>query len=141
MSFLFDTDAVIEAFAPRPIAAYLGWLARVLDTDQFVSVVSVGELYRGALLSRNPEEQSAFIENEMLTRLTELPFDLSAAKVFGRISAGLWGKGQRVEDADLMIAATAIHHGLVLVTGNIRHFARVPGLSINPVLADARKAR
>jgi predicted nucleic acid-binding protein len=44
-------------------------------------------------------------------------------------------------DADLQIAATAIHHALVLVTGNRRHFGRIPGLELDPTLANARRAR
>ena len=40
----------------------------------------------------------------------------------------------------LQIAATAIHHGLELVTGNLRHFQRIPELRIHPALANARTA-
>ena len=50
-------------------------------------------------------------------------------------AAGSPGSGA---DADLQIAATAIYHGLALVTGNARHFARVPGLHVYPALANAR---
>lgn len=46
--------------------------------------------------------------------------------------------GERLADADLQIAATAIVHGLAVVTGNVRHFERVPGLVVERVLADAR---
>lgn len=46
--------------------------------------------------------------------------------------------GERLADADLQIAATAIYHDLELVTGNVRHFARVPGLRLHPALAAAR---
>ena len=45
----------------------------------------------------------------------------------------------RIADMDLMIAATAIAHDLEMVTGNLRHFDRVPGLRICHVLADARR--
>jgi predicted nucleic acid-binding protein len=41
-------------------------------------------------------------------------------------------------DADLQIAATALLHDLELVTGNVKHFKRVPGLKISPALADSR---
>jgi tRNA(fMet)-specific endonuclease VapC len=41
-------------------------------------------------------------------------------------------------DADLQIAATALIHDLELVTGNVKHFKRVPGLRLSPVLAEAR---
>jgi tRNA(fMet)-specific endonuclease VapC len=41
-------------------------------------------------------------------------------------------------DADLQIAATALQHDLEVVTGNLRHFQRVPGVKVNPILAEAR---
>jgi predicted nucleic acid-binding protein len=49
--------------------------------------------------------------------------------------------GQRLADADLQIAATAIYHGLEPVTGNARHFARVPHLRVHPALLAARAPR
>ncbi|MBZ5637791.1 MAG: hypothetical protein LAO51_03430 [Acidobacteriia bacterium] len=48
-------------------------------------------------------------------------------------------KGQPLADADLAIAATALYHGLDLVTGNVRHYGRIPGLRIEPILAEVRK--
>jgi predicted nucleic acid-binding protein len=47
----------------------------------------------------------------------------------------------RVADADLQIAATALYHDLELVTGNVRHFERIPELRISHALADARYAQ
>ena len=54
------------------------------------------------------------------------------------VSDGYSNSGRPLADADLQIAATALHHGLRLVTGNLKHFRRVPGLAVEPVLADAR---
>lgn len=54
------------------------------------------------------------------------------------IRAELEGDGDILPDADLQIAATAIFHDLELVTGNIRHFQRIPNLRLNPILADSR---
>ena len=60
------------------------------------------------------------------------------AKVFGRVRARLEQAEEILPDADLQIAATAMRHGLELVTGNVRHFVRIRGLKINRVLADSR---
>jgi len=73
--------------------------------------------------------------------VTVLPYDVAVARVYGEIEAGLAARGAMLADADLQIAATALYHGLELVTGNQRHFARVSGLRIHPVLADARRGR
>ena len=77
----------------------------------------------------------------MLPAVTILPFDLSVARVFGMIRADLERGGNILPDADLQIAATAIHHDLELVTGNIRHFERIPALRLNHILSNARKSR
>ena len=62
--------------------------------------------------------------NVFLPALTVLPFDVSVAQVFGDVGALFEEAGQRLADADLQIAATALRHDLMLVTGNIWHFAR-----------------
>ena len=72
--------------------------------------------------------------------MTVLPFDLGTARVFGELQADLESRGLSPGDADVQIAATAIRHGLELVTGNLHHHQRVPGLRIATVLADARRA-
>ena len=58
---------------------------------------------------------------------------------FRAIPADLEEAGRIIPDADLQIAATAIHHDLELVTGNISHFQRIPSLRISNALADARR--
>ena len=73
--------------------------------------------------------------------MTVLPFDVSVARVFGEIQAGLARRGRVVADADVQIAATAIHHDLEVVTGHLRHFEPIPGCRVNRALADARLAR
>ena len=52
--------------------------------------------------------------------------------------AALEESGTPLPDADIQIAATAIYHNLQIVTGNLRHFQRVPGLTINSILVDCR---
>jgi predicted nucleic acid-binding protein len=136
--YLFDTDAVSEVLRPKPLAAFLEWLRGVPREDQFISAVTVGELYHGAYRSTARERHLANIEKRVLPAVTILPYDASVAKVFGELRADLERAGTRLDDADLQIASTALHHGLELVTGNIRHFDRVPGLRVNPALVDAR---
>lgn len=138
IAYLFDTDAISEVLKPRPLPRYIEWLGAVPREDQFTSAVVVGELYEGAYGlpagSRHLEE----IEERVLPAVTVIPFDTSAARVFGAIAADLRRAGRPLADADLQIAATAIYHDLELVTGNIRHFERVTGLRINRILAEAR---
>ncbi|HVT14827.1 MAG TPA: type II toxin-antitoxin system VapC family toxin [Thermoanaerobaculia bacterium] len=138
MAFLFDTDAVSEVLKKRPAPGYLGWLARLPRAEQFTSAVSIGELFRGAFRSADSNLHLQNIESRVLPAVTVLPYDVAVARVYGQIHSQLAGAGKNLADADLQIAATAIHHGLELVTGNLRHFERIPGLRLQRVLAEAR---
>jgi predicted nucleic acid-binding protein len=138
LAYLFDTDAVSEVLRPKPLPRFLEWLRRIPREDQYISAVTVGELYHGAYRSAARDRHLANIEERVLPAVTVLPYDASVARIFGELRADLARAGTRLDDADLQIASTALHHGLELVTGNVRHFSRVPGLGVNSALADAR---
>jgi len=138
VAYLFDTDAISELLRRRPLPAYVEWLGTVPREDQYSSAVVIGELYKGAYRSAARDRHLTNIEERVLSAVTVLPYDTATARVFGRIRAHLEDEGQVLPDADLQIAATALHHGLELVTGNLRHFRRIPDLRIEPVLDDAR---
>ena len=138
MAFLFDTDAISELLKPHPNADYTKWLGGVPREDQYTSAVVIGELYKGAYRSQTPERHLKNIEQRVLPVVTVLPYDVGTAKVFGQLRARLEQAGEILPDADLQIAATALRHGLELVTGNVRHFMRIAGLKVNSVFAAAR---
>ena len=137
MAYLFDTDALSEPLRKRPSSRYLAWLNTVPRADQFTSAACVGELFKGAFRVPDAARHLKNIESRVLSAVTVLPYDVAIARVYGEIDATLTGRGDRLADADLQIAATAIYPGLELVTGNVRHFARVPGLHLHPALAAA----
>jgi predicted nucleic acid-binding protein len=141
VAFLFDTDAVSELLKPKPAPTYVRWLRTIPREDQFVSAVTVGELYQGAFRSHHRDRHLERIEGSVLPAVTVLPFDAAVARTYGQIRAELESMGKPLADADLQIAATALYHGLELVTGNLRHFRRVPGLLVTPVLFDAKASR
>jgi tRNA(fMet)-specific endonuclease VapC len=138
MAYLFDTDAISEVLKPRPAAGYVTWLATIPREEQFTSAVVVGELFKGAFRSSAPARHLENIEKRVLPAVTVLSYDVAAARVYGQARAQLESVGRPLADADLQIAATALHHDLELVTGNVKHFKRVPGLRISLVLANAR---
>ncbi len=139
MAFLFDTDAISELLRARPADAYLEWLTNVSREDQFTSAVVIGELYKGAYRAQASERHLKNIEQRILPSVTTLPFDVGTAKVYGKIRAHLEETRTILPDADLQIAATALYHGLELVTGNLLHFQRINGLKVNAVLAISRR--
>ena len=138
MAYLFDTDAISELLRPRPAKRYLEWLSTVPRREQWTSAVVVGELYKGAYRSRDRDRHLRNIDERVLPALTVLPYDTGVARVFGEIRAQLEERGELLPDADLQIAATAVRHGLTLVTGNVRHFARVPGVDLSAAFAASR---
>lgn len=114
------------------------WLATIPREEQFTSAVVVGELYKGAFRS-SAARHLENVEMRVLPAATVLSYDVAAARVYGRVRAHLESSGRPLADADLQIAATtALVHDLELVTGNVKHFKRVPGLRVTPVLAYAR---
>jgi predicted nucleic acid-binding protein len=99
-----------------------------------VSVVSVSELLYGAHRGR-PEargERLARVEN-LLARLTALPVSEPIARVHAQMWSELTARGQRIGIHDSWIAATALAHGLELVTTDEKDFGRVPGLRVRPI--------
>ena len=138
MAYLFDTDAISEVLRPRPARAYLDWLKTIPRVDQFTSAVVIGELYGGAFRSADSARHLENIEKRVLPAVSVLAYDVATARVYGEIRARLETAGTRLADADLQIAATALQHELELVTGNLRHFQRVPHLRVNRVLAETK---
>jgi predicted nucleic acid-binding protein len=138
VAYLFDTDALSEVLKPRPAPGYLSWLRGVAPEDQFTSAVCIGELFEGAFLSQHRDRHLRNITERVLPGVIVLPFDVESARMFGQVAAALKGKGEGLADPDVQIAATALAHDLDLVTGNIRHFARIDGLRLQPILATTR---
>lgn len=141
MAYLFDTDAISEQLKPRPAPGYVRWLQAVPREEQFTSAVVVGELYKGAFRSPAVARHLDHIEGRVLPSVSVLAYDVAAARVYGQVRAELEFVGRPLADADLQIAATALLHDLELVTGNLRHFRRVPRLRISTALAESRVRR
>lgn len=104
----------------------------LLDTDHCVFVIrghAVGELYFGAIRSKAPErnlsECDQFLQDANLVSL-----DRETMLRFAEIKQVLWQQGAKLEDPDLLIAATAIRHRMTLVTHNTQHYARIGGLTL-----------
>jgi tRNA(fMet)-specific endonuclease VapC len=68
--------------------------------------------------------------NRLLSQVNVLPFDLADARAAAKVRAILEKSGQKIGAYDLQIAGQALHRGLTLVTHNLRHFKRVPGLAV-----------
>ena len=121
--FLIDTD-VLSALRRRDRSpAIVQWLSDQRTTDLYLSVVSVGEIERGIVRQQRRDLTFAKVLAAWLDSVVALygerilPVNLSTARRWGRLSGVLGHEG-----ADLLIAATALEHGLTVVTRNVRHF-------------------
>ncbi len=115
--------------APSP--PLLRQLAAVPPEEQATSSISLGELLYGA--RRVPDRSAellARIEQTVTANLPVLPFDGDAAAEYGALRAQLEGQGALIGNADMQIASIALARDLVVVTGNVRHFGRVPALTV-----------
>jgi len=74
--------------------------------------------------------RSQRLDETLLPNLPVLPFDASAARRYGEVRAELERRGTPIGDADLRIASIALARNLTVVTGNVRHFRKVPGLAV-----------
>ena len=70
-----------------------------------------------------------------VSEITVLPLNDAALTDFGRLKAELRHQGQPLPDFDLLIAATTLAHRRVLVTNNVRHYTRIPGLQLENWIA------
>jgi toxin FitB len=121
--FLIDTVTLSELRRRERDPTVVKWFERQRTTDLFVSVISIGEIERGIERQRGVDPSFAKAIADWLDRVLTLygerivPFDLRTARRWGVLSAALGNNS-----ADLMIAATALEHGLTIVTRNVSDF-------------------
>lgn len=138
--YLFDTDIITNIFKKRPSPGLLSRLADVPRTKQHISTVTIAEIVYGAYKSDRPEYHMSNLQNILLPAVNILGFDSKAAYVCGRIRAELETAGIPLALADLEIASIAIANQLVLVTGNTRHFSRIPQLIVENWIKNDKRA-
>jgi tRNA(fMet)-specific endonuclease VapC len=134
---LLDTSVCIDVTRGRPESAER--LRRSVAAGAVaLSTLVLLELRTGVL--RRPDKRryaealQAFLSGP---HWTVLPFEDADAEAAARTRAYLLGVGQPIGPYDLLIAAQALRHEAVLVTSNLREFARVPGLVVEDWTADA----
>lgn len=125
--YLVETDVVILYLNGRALEVNL--LESLLPDGVAMSVVTFGELYEDIVFGRHPARQ--------LASLRLLPHGVSVidvnrrvAREYGRVRGLLRQQGQLLPAPDLLIASTALAHDLTLVTRNLRHVQRIPGLRL-----------
>ena len=126
MSFLLDTDICSEHLKGNRRVQ-----GRFLQNtgNLYVSTITLAELYAWTNRTGAPRSRAEGV-NELLADVKVLDVDLAVATQYGQTQAALLDQGQPIPSMDLLIAATALVHGLTMVTHNTKDFVRVPNLTV-----------
>lgn len=139
--YLLDTNVISELRKNRPHGAVLAWFKAVPTDQLFLSAVSLGEIQSGIEITREQDPEKAATLEKWADQLMEtqqvLPMD---ARVF-RIWARLMHRTSNTLQDDAMIAATALAHQLIMVTRNVKDFARFRTALLNPFEASQAEGR
>ncbi|UBF23804.1 type II toxin-antitoxin system VapC family toxin [Kovacikia minuta CCNUW1] len=126
MRYLLDTCVISDFIKGEP--GTQARLKQTLPTNIAVSAITVMELYYGLQLNPQRAQKIEPVITSFLSSVTILPFDAPESKQSAQIRAVLKTQGQQIGAYDVLIAATALQHSLLMVTANQREFIRIPGL-------------
>lgn len=126
-AYLLDTDWIIDHLSGVKAVS-----RKILELDQdglAVSIVSLAELYEGVYFARDPAK-SLDSFRRFRNGINVIGLDEEICSWFGKERGRLRRTGRIVGDFDLLIAGTAIRHGLTLCTNNRRHFEMIEDLRL-----------
>jgi predicted nucleic acid-binding protein len=134
--YLLDTDVLSELRKRKRNPNVVKWIGAVTESDLHLSAITVAEIERGIERQKKPDlvfanDLAAWLEFTLRAfgeRI--LPITVNIARRWGRLSAQIGNT-----ELDLAIAATALEHGLTVVTGNTKHFQRTGAKLLNPFQA------
>ena len=131
--YILDTNVISAVRRPDRAPQVATWLRGKAEQDLFLSVITLGEIERGI---RQQEVRDPAFASDLRIWLDRtvllfsdrlLAFEAEDARIWGRLSAEIGHSG-----ADLMIAATALRYGAIIVTGNVSDFAPTGAAVENP---------
>ena len=134
MGLLIDSTVFVTAERRQETVSDVvaGILQEYGDVDLALSVMSAGELVHGCWRADSAPRRARreeFVES-ILAAIPVVPLTLAIARLYGELDARFTARGRRLPTSDLLIASTALYRGDELLTGNPRHFARIPELTV-----------
>jgi len=135
--FLLDTNVISDLVKPRPRVALQTWIEHRDEESLYLSVLTLGEIRQGIESARADRRKAAKLEQALADFRARfagrvLDVDEIVAETWGEINGRARVQGTPVAVIDGLIAATAIAHRLVVVTGNARHFAPTGAQVLDP---------
>ena len=129
MRYLLDTNIISNLVRRFPSPNLIRHMNETSLTERAICTITLAELLYGAL--RVPEAQKYIAPiNQIAKSMKIFTFDEKAARRYAEIHAYLDQGGQPIGNADTQIASVALARKLILVTHNVRHFARIPQLTV-----------
>jgi toxin FitB len=135
--FLLDTNVVSELIKPKPNANVTRWIQATDENLFYLSVLTLGEIRKGIASLPNAARRvklEAWLDGDLALRFSGrlLPIDQAIADRWGRISGAAIAGGTPLPVIDALLAATALHRDLTLVTRDTQHVQGTPVLFFNP---------
>ena len=128
--YLLDTNILSELFKKNPNRKLIDRLETVPSASLYTASICVMELRYGTLRMENGADLWAKIQNKIIARLRILNFTYKEALKAAEILHELLSMGRPIGIEDVMIASIALSNRFMVVSGNIRHFSRVPNLLV-----------
>lgn len=135
MNYLIDTNVISELVSGKPNSNVLAWFEQIPSEAVFLSVLTLGEIRKGVEKVKDSKRKNKlliWLEHDLVKMFNEriLTISLQVADRWGRLQ---YQVPRTLPAIDSLIAATALHHDMTLVTRNIEDFNDCPGLElINP---------
>jgi len=135
--FLLDTNCVSELIRPKPDPRVMEWMEATDEAMLYLSVLTTGEIRKGlAGLTQGKRRThlETWLDVELCARFAGriLPIDTAIADRWGVIAAEAKRKGKALSVIDGLLAATALHHNLTVVSRNASDFIHTPVPILNP---------
>ena len=138
--FLLDTNCISELVRSKPEPLVLGWMEATSESLLYLSVLTMGEIRKGVAglpQSRRRTQLESWLELDLQARFSGriLAIDAPIADRWGLLAAEAKRKGRALSAIDGLLAATALHHNLTIVSRNVTDFAGTQVPIWNPWVA------
>ena len=127
MIYMFNTDTVSFFMKDSPKGVRIRAVKH--EKDEFcISAITYAELMFG--LKRNYSKQLDFWLHEVINKFKVIPFNETSSVIYGEIRTELEKSESPLDNMDMLISASAISIGAVLITHNIKHFIKIKNLKV-----------
>jgi toxin FitB len=135
--FLLDTNCISEVVRLKPEPRVMAWMEGADESLLYLSVLTMGEIRKGLAAlqqSKRRTQLETWLELELQARFSGriLPIDAAVADRWGLLAASAKRSGKALSSIDGLLAATAIHHNLTIVSRNVSDFANTYVPVVNP---------